>query len=306
VAEVARSGVYADGRAGITRILIAINKWIGLGLAATMGIKERILQPPAGMRSRMPSIEAILRMAPGFDQWSNPVLEHLAAVVDVVEVSQGEVLFREGSMPESLYILLEGRVSLTGMAVDSSSAVIDILGPGTSFVLANVLTDEPYLTGAEVVTASVLIRIPAVAMRAAVAAPPAAMAMMRVMSAELDALTRQVADLKVRIVAQRLGTYLLDLVGDPTASQADFRLPISKGLLASLLGCRAENISRAFLGLRAYGVETSGSRVMLHDIPQLRAYAGATLLDSDAAGRLPVERVLSDAFRLHSNRPRES
>ncbi len=254
----------------------------------------------------MPSIEAILRMAPGFDQWSNPVLEHLAAVVDVVEVSQGEVLFREGSMPESLYILLEGRVSLTGMAVDSSSAVIDILGPGTSFVLANVLTDEPYLTGAEVVTAAVLIRIPAVAMRAAVAAPPAAMAMMRVMSAELDALTRQVADLKVRIVAQRLGTYLLDLVGDPTASQADFRLPISKGLLASLLGCRAENISRAFLGLRAYGVETSGSRVMLHDIPQLRAYAGATLLDSDAAGRLPVERVLSDAFRLHSNRPRES
>jgi CRP-like cAMP-binding protein len=254
----------------------------------------------------MPSIDAILRMAPGFDELSSPVLEHLAAVVDIVEVPQGEVLFREGAMPKSLYVLLEGRVSLTGTAADSSSAVIDILGPGTSFILANALTDEPYLMGAEAVTASRLIRIPAVAVREAVAAQPAAMAMMRVMSAELGAMTRQVADLKVRIVAQRLGTYLLGLVRDPTATQADFRLPISKGLLASLLGCRAENISRAFSGLRSYGVETSGSRVLLHDIARLRAYAGTTLPDSDAVGRLPVERAFSDAFRLHSDRPHES
>ena len=207
--------------------------------------------------------------------------------------------------------MLDGRVSLTGRAADLSTAVIDILGPNTSSVLANVLTDEPYLIGANVVTASVLIRIPAVAMRTAVAAQPAAVAMMRVMSAEFGAMTRQLADLKVRTVAQRLGTYLLDLVGDQTATQADFRLPISKSLLASLLGCRAENVSRAFFGLRAYGVERSGSRVLLRDIPRLRAYAGATLPDSDAisqgvaAGRLPVERVFGDAFRLHSNRPRE-
>ena len=159
--------------------------------------------------------------------------------------------------------------------------------------------------GAEVVTASRLVRIPAVTMREAVAAQPAAMAMMRVMSAEFGAVTRQLADLKMRIVAQRLGTYLLDLVRDPTATQADLRLPISKGLLASLLGCRAENISRAFLGLRAYGVETSGSRVLLHDIARLRAYAGTTLPDS-AAERLPVERAFRDAFKLLSNRPHES
>ena len=59
----------------------------------------------------MPSIEAILRMTPGFDELSSPVLEHLAAVVDIVEAPQGEVLFREGAVPKSLYILLEGRVS---------------------------------------------------------------------------------------------------------------------------------------------------------------------------------------------------
>jgi len=139
-----------------------------------------------------------------------------------------------------------------------------------------------------------------------------AMAMMRALSSELGAMTRQVVDLKMRIAAQRLGTYLLNLVGEPTATQADFRLPVNKGLLASWLGCRAENLSRAFLTLRVYGVETHGSRVQLHDIPRLRSYAGAALPDSDAisqeiaAGRPPVEKILGDAFRLRSNRPRES
>ena len=50
---------------------------------------------------------------------------------------------------------------------------------------------------------------------------------------------------------------------------------MAKGLLAAWLGCRAENLSRAFMALRAYGVETHGSRVVLHDIARLRAYAGA-------------------------------
>jgi CRP/FNR family transcriptional activator FtrB len=271
------------------------------------------LQPQAGTQNGMPSIEAMLRMVPGFDQLASPVLEHVASVGDIAEVPQGEVLFREGTMPESLYVLLEGRVSLTGTAADSSSAVINILGPNSSFVLANVLTDEPYQMGADVVANSTLISIPAVSIRAVVnEQPAAAMAMMRAMSAELGAMTRQVVDLKVRIAAQRLGAYLLTLVDEPRSRKAEFRLPVNKGLLASWLGCRPENLSRAFLALRAYGVETHGSRVQLHDTTRLRAYTGNALPDSDeigqgvAAGRPAVERILGDAFRLRSNRSRES
>jgi CRP/FNR family transcriptional regulator, transcriptional activator FtrB len=44
-------------------------------------------------------------------------------------------------------------------------------------------------------------------------------------------------------------------------------------LLAARLGCRQENLSRAFAALRAFGVETHGSRVILHDIPRLKALA---------------------------------
>jgi CRP-like cAMP-binding protein len=249
----------------------------------------------ADKKIRMQSIEAMLQTVPGFAQLADDALERVAAVGDIAEVRPGAVLFQEGGTPECLFVLLEGCVSLTGTAADASSTVIDILGPASSFVLANVLVDEPYLMGAEAVATSVLIRIAAAPMRAVVATrPAAAMVMMRAMSAELGSMTRQVVDLKVRVAAQRLGSYLLSLVIEPAAAQANFRLPVNKGLLALWLGCRAENLSRAFVALRKYGVETHGSRVALHDVVRLRAYAGVSegAYSGDDAAHRPMEKVL--------------
>ena len=99
----------------------------------------------------MQSIATMLRTVPGFDQLDGASLERVAAAGDLAEVEAGDVLFREGTLPESLFVLLDGQVSLTGTAADASSTVIDILGPDSSFVLANVLMDEPYLMGAEAI-----------------------------------------------------------------------------------------------------------------------------------------------------------
>jgi CRP/FNR family transcriptional regulator, transcriptional activator FtrB len=252
----------------------------------------------------MQSIGTMLRTVPGFAQLDGASFEHVAAAGNLAEIEAGDVLFRQGQQPESLHVLLDGRVSLTGTSADASSAVIDILGPSSSFVLANVLTDEPYLMGAQAITGSQLVRIGAETLRQVVASrPAAAMAMIRAMSAELGNMTRQVVDLKVRVAAQRLGTYLLSQVTEPAATKADFRLPVAKGLLAPWLGCRAENLSRAFMALRAYGVETHGSRVLLHDISRLRAYAGAITpnqTDGGAIAQPTVEKVFGDAFKLRT------
>jgi CRP/FNR family transcriptional activator FtrB len=251
----------------------------------------------------MTPITTMLRTVPGFSHLDDGSLKHLAAGAHLVEAGPGSVLFREWTIPESLYVLLDGRISLTGSSGDASSAVIDILEPTSSFVLANVLADEPYLVGAQAIKDSLLVRLGAEPLREIVGAQPAAaMAMIRAMSTELGNVTRQIVDLKVRIAAQRLGTYLLSLVKEPVATRAEFRLPITKGLLAPWLGCRAENLSRAFTSLRRYGVETHGSRVVLHDIARLRDYAGAS--EPNQAELRPVEEVFSDAFRLRAKRSR--
>jgi CRP/FNR family transcriptional regulator, transcriptional activator FtrB len=251
----------------------------------------------------MRSIAMMLRPVPGFAQLDDESLEHIAAGGDLAEVEAGEVLFRERTLPESLYVLLDGRVSLTGTSADASSTVIDFLEPASSFVLANVLSDEPYLMGAQTIADSLLVRIRAEPLRQVVAArPAAAMAMMHAMSTELNGMMRQIVELKARIAAQRLGTYLLGQVKDPTATEAEFRLPVPKGLLAPWLGCRAENLSRAFTTLREYGVETHGSRVLLHDIVRLRSYAGAI----EPVRRPRLEKVFGDAFRLRAKRSRSN
>jgi CRP-like cAMP-binding protein len=69
----------------------------------------------------MPPIATMLRTVPGFAELDDAALDLVAAAGDLAEVDAGDVLFREGTLPESLYVLLDGTVSLTGTAADASS-----------------------------------------------------------------------------------------------------------------------------------------------------------------------------------------
>jgi CRP/FNR family transcriptional activator FtrB len=217
---------------------------------------------------------AILHAVPMFGRLDADLLGRINAITDLVEVAPGAALCRQGAMPDRLHILLDGQVALSGTAPDGTSAVVEVVRPVAHFVLAAVLTELPYLMSANPVTPSRLLELEAAALRALLEqAPPLALALMRAEAQDFRAMVRQVRDLKLRSAAQRLGCYLLALVADPTAQSADLRLPFDKGLLAARLGCRQENLSRAFASLRAHGVETHGARVLLHDIARLREFA---------------------------------
>jgi hypothetical protein len=60
------------------------------------------------------------------------------------------------------------------------------------------------------------------------------------------------------------------------------------------------------MALRTYGVETHGSRVTLHDVASLKAYVGLSdgVRPEVLGVREPVEKVLSDAFRLRRREKR--
>ncbi len=165
-------------------------------------------------------------------------------------------------------------MALSSTAADGTTALVEVLHPIDHFVMASVLTRLPYLMTARTVTRCRLLAIDAAGLMDLVEhEAPLANTLLRSVSREFRTMVRQVRDLKLRTAAQRLGCYLLARVKDGEAVNADFRLPFDKGLLAARLGCRQENLSRAFATLRAYGVETHGSRVILHDIPRLNALA---------------------------------
>lgn len=215
-----------------------------------------------------------LRLTPLFEALDNRVVNALASITQEVSLPENHVLCRQGAEPQYLHVLLEGQVALWGTAPDGSSAVVEVVRPPGYFVLATVLTRLPYMMSARTVAPSRLLLIEVEGLHTLLQREgPLANTLLRAEALNFRSLVRQVQDLKLRTAAQRLGCYLLALTNDDDAKTADFRLPFDKRLLAARLGCRQENLSRAFAALRAVGVETHGSRVILHDVKALRDFA---------------------------------
>ncbi len=217
-----------------------------------------------------------MREADIFMDLDDEVLHGLALIAKARVVEAGARLFNQGDLNAHFCVLISGQVSMFRTTPDGTVTVVEVLQPSGHAGLATILTQLPALTGAETVAASRMILIDGAGLRALVAREPSlASALLRAEAMEFRALVLQVCDLKLRTTAQRLGHYLLELVQDQAGESATLRLPFDKRLLAARLGCRQENLSRAFATLRGIGVETRGARVVLHDIPKLRDYAVA-------------------------------
>lgn len=215
-----------------------------------------------------------LRLTPLLEGLDDRITAALAECTQEIGLAADHVLCRQGDAPEYLHVLLDGQVALWGTAPGGSSAVVEVIRPHGYFVLATVLTRLPYMMSARTVAPSRLLLIEVDGLHALLQREVGLAAkLLRAEALNFRALVRQVQDLKLRTAAQRLGCYLLAQAKDPDAETADFRLPFDKRLLAARLGCRQENLSRAFAALRSVGVETHGSRVILHKIHALRDFA---------------------------------
>lgn len=216
----------------------------------------------------------MLRGVPPFRNLPTERIAELQAISEVVGFEQGQEVCEQGAVPTHLYYVLEGRIALASTAPDGTTAVVEVIPPLADFVLASVMLRLPYLQAARAVSNCRLLAIEAEPLRTLIETAPAlSLALLTTLSRDFRNMVRQVRDLKVRTTAQRLGCYLLALMPDPAVNEAAIRLPFEKGLLAGRLGCRQENLSRAFATLRELGVETRGSRVTLHDVPRLTAYS---------------------------------
>lgn len=214
------------------------------------------------------------KAVPVFRDVDDATLAGLAVISALVTVPENTMLCRQGIQAERLLVLLEGQVALENTTPSGASAVVEVVRPGGHFMLSAVLSGLPGLMSARTVTAATLIGIEAEGLRTLLHREVSlASALLRAEAMEFGAMVRQICDLKLRTTAQRLGCYLLALTDETASNTVALRLPFDKRLLAARLGCRQENLSRAFAALRRLGVETHGARVILHDIASLRDYA---------------------------------
>ena len=230
--------------------------------------------PTLSRQSDVTAMLQALRETPLTRELPEDVLGQLAAISRIIEFPEDTVVCRQDEPADALYIVLDGQLAGFSTQSNGTTAVVEVIRFGETLGLATVLAKLPRMMGVRTVTPSRLLAIDSPGLLDLVEREPTLVAaLLRAEAQEFRALVRQVCDLKLRTTAQRLGCYLLSLSAERQANTTAMRLPFDKRLLAARLGCRQENLSRAFAALRTFGVETHGARVILHDIAKLRAYS---------------------------------
>jgi CRP/FNR family transcriptional regulator, transcriptional activator FtrB len=215
---------------------------------------------------------ALLAKAPIFAGLSPPAIRRIAAIASIEERESPAVLAIESEIPRFLYLLLRGQIGFSARTSDGKSSIVDVINSPEVFPLAACLATLPLLGAIHVLSPARLVRIAALELRALVKTDTEiGMAMIMSLSQLNRSYYASMTDMKIRSAAQRLGSYIFTLAREQ-GYPSQVRLPMSKQFLASRLGTTPENLSRCFAGLRAHGIETSGSRIQITDAKRLAAF----------------------------------
>lgn len=192
------------------------------------------------------------------------------------------VLIREGDPADFLHVVIDGGVELFSNWRDRETTM-QIARPVSTFILAAVIKDAPYLMSARTLESSAVLMIPSENIRSLMASDSGfGVAMVNELAACFRQVVKAQKNIKLRSGVERLANFLIRLDQDQNGS-GEVVLPFEKKILASFLGMSPENLSRAFATLKPYGVNVDGASVTLSAGSGLEQLAKPTALIDDPA-----------------------
>jgi CRP-like cAMP-binding protein len=201
------------------------------------------------------------------------VVERLIAPAAIIDLDEGDILFRQDDPALAFFILLDGWVKLSRVTFAGDEAVIHVFAKGESFAEAVAFTGKPYPASAQAVSAARVVSIPAAHVVKCIRdTPDIALGMIAATQLHLHHLVEQVEQLKAQTGVQRLADFLVSLC-PPGAREYTLALPYDKGLIAGRLGLEPETLSRTFSKLKRVGVEVKSADVTVADVERLRRFA---------------------------------
>lgn len=190
------------------------------------------------------------------------------------------VLIREGEPADFLHVVVDGGVELFSNW-RGRETTMQIVRPVSTFILAAVVKDAPYLMSARTLDPSSILMIPSENIRELMASESGfGVAMVNELAAGFRLFVKAHKNIKLRSGVERLANYLIKLDNEQHGS-GEVILPFEKRLIASFLGMSPENLSRAFGTLRPYGVVVNGASVTLMKKKDLGRLAMPTELIDD-------------------------
>ncbi|PSC03265.1 hypothetical protein SLNSH_19600 [Alsobacter soli] len=184
----------------------------------------------------------------------------------------GVSLFEQGQPCRMIFGVLSGRVARIARR-EARSSLMDLVGPGAVLGAEAALAATPYgFTGRAVTGVTVLAMGAAPFLDQFAEDFGFAKDVARHLAQDRAAVFGAWADAKLKTASERLAAWLLAELGH-AGEGALAKLPLPKIEIASLMGTTPVYITKAFNDLAAYGVETKGKYVILHDLRRLAAFA---------------------------------
>jgi CRP-like cAMP-binding protein len=209
------------------------------------------------------------------------VLSPLAEVTRLATLRRSTSLFSQGQVADSLYIVDEGMVKLTRNNSSNGKVLLGIFGPGQVVGEESLLEDPAavYYADAEVLTASVVFRIPRTVMGGVLRENvELATALGSAIIRQKIALAEKVELLCLHDVEYRILHYLAELSAlvPPGQDGEGYQLPITQLELADLIGATRETTSTMLNQLERRNLVKLSRRLLTIPSPEALREAAST------------------------------
>jgi CRP/FNR family transcriptional activator FtrB len=223
-----------------------------------------------------------LKSLPLFSEMKTESLESLLDAALLQQFPTGVTLIHEGNHPDFLHVLVDGLVEIF-TEQNGGEWGISLIEPVSTFILAAIVNDQPYLNSARTLTDARVLLIPAPRVRRIFDQD---VAFARLVARELARAYRSsVKKLKgymARSSVERLANWILT-EAHRDAGQGNIVIPFDRSTLASHIGTTRENLSRSLALLTEHGVRIRGREIVIDRKELLEAFARPQRLVDDPA-----------------------
>lgn len=188
--------------------------------------------------------EHVLAETEFFADAPGELLTTIAAAGKVKDLVRGDVLFEVGDEPQSLFVVLSGRIAIAigNKPFDHRESVIALMDEGDLFGEMGMLDKNARSAGARALEASKVLEIPySVVLDQLNASTGLMWNVIRMLSHRLRSMDQALADSVFLDVTGRTAKRLLELSG----GNDQFTLPVTQEELAGMVGASRERVNKA-------------------------------------------------------------
>ena len=220
----------------------------------------------------------VVRRAPLFAALDAEAGDALLAQMRSARMERGDVLFHEGDIGDTLYVIGEGKIKLGRSSIDGRENLVAVLGPGEMFGELSLFDPGPRTMTATAVAETQLMELGNDSLTGLLSGrPEVSKALLGALAQRLRRTNEHLADLVFTDVPGRVAKALLDLAdrfGRPVEEGVMVSHDLTQEELAQLVGASRETVNKALADFATRGwLKLEARAVLLIDVERLRRRA---------------------------------